>query len=59
VLEQGEFMLVQRVDHLAVQTLVYIPSTNICQHIYTDLLLRKYFIFIFIANVTHVLAQPF
>jgi len=57
VLERGEFMLVQRVDHLAVQTLVYTPSTIICQLIYADLLLRKYLtlilILIFIANLTH------
>jgi len=45
-----------RVDHLAVQTLVYTPSTNICQLIYDALSLRKffYFYFIFIANLTHV-----
>jgi len=40
VLERGEFMLVQRVDHLAVPTLVY-PNTNIYQLIYTDLLRCK------------------
>jgi len=38
-------MLVQGVDHIAVQTLVYTPSTDISQLIYTELLLRKFLIF--------------
>jgi len=61
VLERGEFMLVQRVDYLAVQTLVY------TQHQYLPTYLGKltcccghfFFLFyfsFFIANLTHVRA---
>jgi len=31
LLEQGEFMLVLRVDHFAFQTLVIPPANNNCQ----------------------------
>jgi len=49
VLERGEFMPVQRVDHLAVQNFSLHPcSTNIRQLLYSDLLLREYFIYIYI-----------
>jgi len=50
-------MIVQRVDHLAVQTLIYTQHQYL-PAFYTDLFLREYFISIyisiFIANLTHV-----
>jgi len=54
VLEREESMLVQRVDHLAVQTLVYTQHQYLPAYLHRLVAAEIFHFYFFIANLTHV-----